>query len=197
MFIIGIAGKMGSGKDYIASKYIIPYVENILKHKILQLSLADQIKVNVMTKLNKSFDEVYINKTDETRCLLQREGTELGRDLLGDDIWIKYLSNWIKVFKNRGIDTIILADLRFKNEIDWIKSQNGLVIKVVASKRNNQRLINECNNNIEIFNKLKNHISECDLDDLNESNFDFIIKNDPEDQNQDFSKLYDLIKNRF
>lgn len=181
MFIIGIAGKMGSGKDYIVSKYIIPYMENMLRYKTLQLSLADQIKVNVMTKMNRTFEEVYITKTDESRTLLQKEGTELGRNVLGEDIWIRYLSNWIKVFNNRGIDAIILSDLRFKNEIEWVKSQNGLVIKVVAPKRNEERLMKESNDNLEIYNKLKNHISECDLDDLDESKFDLIIKNDPGD----------------
>jgi CO dehydrogenase nickel-insertion accessory protein CooC1 len=80
MVLIGIAGKMGCGKDYICNNIIIP----ILKHNnetFLQIAFADQIKINVMTKHNIEFKDVYINKTTETRRLLQLEGTENGRDL--------------------------------------------------------------------------------------------------------------------
>ena len=33
MRLIGIAGKLGSGKDYVATNFIIPYIEKTLKEK--------------------------------------------------------------------------------------------------------------------------------------------------------------------
>lgn len=175
--IIGISGKLGSGKDYICNNVIIP----ILKNKdctFLQMCFADQIKVNVMTKNNIDFKDVYVNKNKQTRTLLQTEGTELGRDLLGDDIWIRYFDNWMSVYKSRGIDHFIVTDVRFKNEVDYIKRSGGILIRIDAPKRNYQRLLTESNGDLDVLQKLSSHISECNLDNLSNDNYDLIIKND-------------------
>ena len=175
--IIGIAGKLGSGKDYICNNVIIP----ILKNKdcaFLQMCFADQIKVNVMTKNNIDFEDVYVNKNKQTRTLLQTEGTELGRDLLGDDIWIRYFENWMSVYKSRGIDHFIVTDVRFQNEVEYIKQSGGILIRIDAPKRNYQRLFTESNGDLDVLQKLSSHISECNLDNLPNDNYDLIIKND-------------------
>lgn len=175
--IIGISGKLGSGKDYICNNVIIP----ILKNKdctFLQMCFADQIKVNVMTKNNIDFEDVYVNKNKQTRTLLQTEGTELGRDLLGDDIWIRYFENWMSVYKSRGIDHFIVTDVRFQNEIEYIKQSGGILIRIDAPKRNYQRLFTESNGDLDVLHKLSTHISECNLDNLSNDNYDLIIKND-------------------
>jgi hypothetical protein len=62
--IIALAGKMGSGKDYLIEKYIIPYIEKSCNKRCLQLSFADQLKINVMTMHNVSYNDVYIEKTN-------------------------------------------------------------------------------------------------------------------------------------
>jgi hypothetical protein len=188
--IIGISSKMGCGKDFITQNHIIPFLENKLKIKTLQISLADQIKVNVMTKENITYKDVYVNKNEKTRKLLQMEGTELGRDVFGKDIWIRYYQNWITVLQGRGIRAITTCDIRFKNELEWFKSQkNTVLIRIYAPKRNNQRLLQESNEKKDIYDILSNHISECDLDDINDDQFDFVVKNDPEDT-LDLSDLY-------
>jgi hypothetical protein len=176
--IIGIAGKMGCGKDYICNNLIIPVLKS--KNKtFLQVSFADQIKVNVMTKANISFDEVYIAKTNDTRRLLQLEGTENGRNILGKDIWIKYFDNWISVYKSRGIDTFICTDVRFQNELDYIKRSGGMIIKINAPQRNFQRLYKESCGDDSVLQSLQSHSSECDLDNVSNDTFDLIIDNDP------------------
>lgn len=176
--LIGIAGKMGSGKDYVTSKYVIPFIERELNQTFLQLAFADQIKVNVMTKYNVHYEDVYVSKTKETRRILQLEGTENGRNLLGKDVWINYHRNWANIFQQRGINHVIIPDVRFKNEINYIKEEKGFVIKVVAPQRNHSRLMTESQGRQEIYNELKSHISECDLDDLDNTCFDVIVNND-------------------
>lgn len=175
--IIGIAGKMGCGKDYTCNNLVIP----VLKHynqTFLQVSFADQIKINVMTKNDIQFDDVYVNKTKQTRRLLQIEGTENGRDILGKDIWIRYLHNWIKVHESRGTRNFICTDVRFLNEFDYIKKRGGIVIRIDAPQRNMERLLSESDGDSNILETLKKHRSECDLDNLSDNNFDLIIKND-------------------
>lgn len=189
MVIIGICGKMGSGKDYIASTYIIPYLKYAKKRYPLQLSFADQIKASVMTKNNISFTQMYVKKSDYTRQLLQKEGTEIGRNILGSDIWIKYHHTWSQIHMSRGIDTIVTCDVRFKNELDYIKKQNGLLIKVVAPERNERRLQQESGGDLLIYHRIKTHQSECDLDDIEDSQFDYIINND-DDIIFDYTQIY-------
>jgi hypothetical protein len=176
--IIGIAGKMGCGKDYICNNVIVPLLKTNGKN-FLQVSFADQIKVNVMTKQNIKFEDVYVSKTNDTRRLLQMEGTENGRNVLGKDIWIKYFANWISVYKSRGVDTFICTDVRFQNELDYIKGFGGIVIKIDAPTRNLNRLIQESNGNETTLQSLRSHPSECDLDDIPNDYYDLVIKNDP------------------
>lgn len=194
--IIGIAGKMGCGKDYMCNNLIIP----ILKHynqKFLQVSFADQIKINVMTKNNIQFDDVYVNKTQQTRRLLQIEGTENGRDILGKDIWIRYLENWIKVHESRGIQNFICTDVRFLNEFDYIKKCGGIIIRIDAPQRNMERLLYESDGNTDILKSLQKHSSECDLDNLTDDNFDLVIKNDRETNILDYyPELLEIYNNK-
>lgn len=178
MIIIGVAGKMGSGKDFICNNVIIPILKKY-NETFLQLAFADQIKVNVMTKNNVKYNDIYVNKTTETRRLLQIEGTEQGRNLINEDIWINYFNNWITIFKNRGIDNFICTDVRFKNEVEYIRKNGGILIYINAPNRNLSRLTKESNGNLELLEKIKCHKSECDLDDLDSTNFDLIINNDP------------------
>lgn len=178
MILLGLCGKMGCGKDYLANNMIIPYIENILRKKCIQMSFADQIKVNVMAKSGIDYRDVFEQKTIVTRMLLQKEGTENGRNVLGDKIWIKYMDSWIKVYKNRGFAAFVIPDVRFQNEVEYIKSQNGIVVKVVAPERSMNRAVRESGGNSELLKQITSHQSECDLDDLDNINFDAVIRND-------------------
>lgn len=167
--LIGLSGKMGVGKDYIAQNIILPYLEqrNI---KTLIIAFADQIKVNTSVKNNISLSKMYDTKNEDIRRLLQKEGTENGRDKYGDNIWINYVDKWTDIYSKRGIQAFIIMDVRFKNEAEYIKSKNGLLIRIEAPLRNKERITNE-KNSLEI----QKHISEIDLDDYK---FDNIINND-------------------
>lgn len=193
VLIIAISGKMGCGKDFITNNYIIPYVQNVLGLKVLQLSFADQLKIITMVKDNIGYNDLYVNKTELSRRLLQINGTENARNL-NEDIWIQYLSNWIEVFKNRGINCFVIPDLRFLNEFEWVKSQKGLVIRIKAPQRNKTRLEQEANGNIDAYINIKSHKSECDLDDLHDTVYDYVIRNDYcNNLNDHLPEIYDLL----
>ncbi len=180
VLIIGLCGKMGTGKDYIANKFIKPFLTK-QGMNCVQLCFADQIKVNVVARHNVEFDDVFIQKNADTRKLLQQEGTENGRDIFGKDIWTKHYDTWVKLFESRGIQAIITTDIRFKNELDYIKSRNGIVIKVVAPRRNQKRLQIESNGDVDNYIQIKDHVSECDLDDVDKEVYDLVVMNDFDD----------------
>ena len=89
------------------------------------------------------------------REIQQKIGTELFRDSLNEDVWVKSLfvdfeqtSKWI------------ITDVRFPNEIESIKSNGGIVVRII-------------NPNVK---DLSNHASETSLD--NYKDWDYIIYND-------------------
>lgn len=177
MKIIGITGKLGSGKDFITNNVIIPVVKKY--YRFLQCAFADQLKINVMTKNHIDYHSVYEQKTPETRIFLQQQGTENARNL-NENIWVDYLHNWITVHHHRGgVELFIVSDVRFKNEYEYIRNKGGIMVKVVAPERNHKRLSDESNGCEFTYKHISSHPSECDLDDIDDSKYDMVIDNNP------------------
>jgi hypothetical protein len=61
---------------------------------------------------------------DEIRRLLQRLGTEAGRQTMWDSIWID------AAFANLDTDKIVVTDARFYNELDAIRERGGKIWRV-------------------------------------------------------------------
>lgn len=158
MLIIGISGKMGSGKDYVIENFIIPLIRGV---PYAYTEFADQIKVSVASENNIDLQLLYDNKSAEHRRLLQKRGTEEGRDIYGKNIWINYLHNWLKVREKREKNQIaLIADCRFLNEVEWIESQGGVVIRIDAEDRVAKRVATESQGNPETEAMIRNHSSE-------------------------------------
>tara|TARA_A100001015_G_scaffold286842_1_gene356000 strand:- start:1817 stop:2383 length:567 start_codon:yes stop_codon:yes gene_type:complete len=179
MKIIGLLGNQGVGKSYI-SQYISDELYKLNKKSII-LAFADHFKIDCVCKHNIEYNRVFGDKDLESRKLLQKVGTEEGRDVFGQNIWINVVENWIKVFYSRGIEYFIISDVRFLNEVEWIKSINGIVIKINAPERHKICLKKESNNNLDNENEIKAHISEIEINKI--TNYDLIINNDFEKNN--------------
>lgn len=181
MEIIGLLGKRGVGKDYIANKLF----EKQTKPTLL-VALADHFKIDGIVDLNLEFDKVFGEKDLYTRKMLQDLGTKYGRQKNNPNIWIDKLENWIRIHHKRGIKKFIVTDVRFQNEVDWIHKLGGKVFKIEAPKRNIDRIKKEESNDIN--NETRNHISEIGIDQI--KNYDFTINNDYEnDLDQELKKI--------
>ena len=190
MEIIGLIGQQGVGKNYIAENILFNFLKN---EPTIILAFADHFKIDTIGKYNLDYDKVFIEKNYETRKKLQTIGTEEGRNKYGEDIWIKIMYNWIKVLNSRGIKRFIITDVRFQNEADWIKSLNGILIKIEAPERFMKRVISEAGNNKNKINEIISHPSEKNIKNIN--NYDICIKNDPKDDlDKEVIKIYPLLK---
>ncbi len=106
-------------------------------------------------------------KTPEIRRMLQKKGTEEGRDKYGEDIWIKTLNCWIELAEMRNeVDVILVGDCRFKNEAEWLSKKGALLVRLYAPDRNEIKLKEESNGCPNMYDKIKNHSSETDMDDF-------------------------------
>jgi hypothetical protein len=184
--IIGISGKMGTGKNYIAEKVIPKH----LPHDVvpIYLAFADQIKVELYsgdTTATLTYDNLFNHKTAESRQLLQEYGTEVGRKQKKTK-WVDALDMWITIFSARWNHPImtpvfIITDVRFPNELEYIKQKGGVIIRVEAPERNHARLLTESGGDADAFATISTHRSETALDNCDPALFDEIIQNDPRD----------------
>ena len=174
--VIGISGKISSGKDHVAQhilSYLLPPKRTVI------FGFADFLKLECVAKDNIEYDRVFVKKDKESRNLLQKRGTEEGRDKYGVDIWLRVAESYMKLHHSRGVERFIIVDVRFPNEVECVKKLGGMVIRLVAPKRTWKRALQESEGNVELANAIMNHASEISLDHY--TAFDHVIPNDPED----------------
>jgi phosphomevalonate kinase len=178
MKLIGLSGKLGSGKNYIAENIIAPHFKD--KYNILIIGFGDQVKNELYARdLSLTYDLLHNNKTFESRKKLQEYATENGRDKFNQDMWIRGLDMQIETFCRRSPKEtlVIICDVRFINEAEYIKNKNGILFRIIAKQRTELRYWNEATGDQIKYNKICDHQSETDLD---KYKFDYIIKNDGE-----------------
>ena len=162
--VIGLSGHAGTGKDYIGTNYLKPLGFH-------QFSLAWHFKIGLVGKGIATYEEVFTTKPPHVRKALQEEGTEKGRMVFGDDIWCNTVYSWFRLLdESWGINKFYIPDVRFPNEVDFIKKMNGHVFRIVAPEREAKSGLTEA---------ARQHISETALDHYNHEDFDGIINNDP------------------
>lgn len=160
--VVGLSGKAGSGKDYIAQNVLIPLGYS-------QFSFAWHFKVWIVGTGQATWDEVFVTKPPHVRKLLQEEGTERGRNVYGQNVWCETAGVWMRVLaENSGITKFVIPDVRFPNEVEFVQSLGGVVWRIHAPERVARSNLSE---------EARHHISETALDDY--TGFNSVIANDP------------------
>ena len=176
--IYAFSGKIGSGKDFVATQ-IFP--EFIPTRNQLVMAFSDHFKIDAIAKYNLDRNRVFgSNKDAYTRQILQKLGTEEGRDVYGEDHWCNILNEKILMYRNRGVESFIITDLRFLNEFSLIKSLGGCTVRIEAPERTNERVMAEANGNEEQAKGILQHRSETELD-SHLSEFDIVLHNEKTD----------------
>lgn len=162
MLIIGLSGKAGTGKDFLATTYLKP-------RGFYPISLAWHFKLALVGKGLATYEEVFKTKPPHVRKLLQTEGTENGRRVWGEDIWCNTTLAWMNLVNEQwGIDRFVIPDVRFPNEVGMIRRNGGYIWRLIAPVR-------EAENGLSAEARL--HESEVALDQFDL--FDEFVYNDP------------------
>lgn len=161
--LIGLSGYAQAGKDSLGAALVRNY-------GFTRYAFADALK-EVVYRLNplvggpggvlgwRLQDYVDLDgwekakKTPEIRRLLQVMGTEAGRQVLGDNIWVDTVLNQV------GNRDVVITDCRFPNEAQAVKDRGGFVVRVARPG----------------VNAVNAHPSETSLDDWD---FDLVVDND-------------------
>jgi hypothetical protein len=137
MTVIGVTGYAQHGKDTIASVLVEDFgfkrvaFADALRQAVLTLDPLVYDGTGVVHYSELLEDEGYeaAKQRPEVRRLLQVFGTEVARDLLGEDVWVQA---WQRTVDGIGADVegIVVPDVRFPNEADHIISLGGSVWEV-------------------------------------------------------------------
>lgn len=136
--IIGLVGYIGSGKGTVGDILV-------QQHGYYRFAFADALKDAVATiftwprgllegdtessrQWREQVDPWWSERLGyevTPRLILQKFGTEACRNGIADNIWIAALEKRI-----RGYEDVVISDVRFPNEIDFVRSVGGKVFRV-------------------------------------------------------------------
>lgn len=162
--IIGFSYKAQSGKDTSVDYLVKTY--SFLKDSFA-FSLKQSCKIvfglsDEQLEYTKEIEDPFWHMTP--RRIMQLAGTEGGRDIFGEDLWIKTLERRVMANSTRNYG---ISDVRYLNEVKAIKSWGGILVRIDRDGSGTE----------------SKHRSEKELDSF--TKWDEII-----DNNGDFNHLY-------
>lgn len=138
--ILGLSGKRGSGKDALYSK-LAPLGWD-------RVSFADELKKKIRQDFNLTIEQTD-GKLKETPCgYINEEGVELTpRDIMtlcgkyyrsiDPMFWVKQafkslndLDNSFTKADEVSVRKIVVTDVRFKNEVEYLKDRGAFIIRI-------------------------------------------------------------------
>lgn len=133
--IIGLSGWARSGKDTVAD-YLVEH------HGFVKLSLATPMREalyrlnpqivdwgNMHWSVRQAVDLMGWERMKvcfpTLRGLMQRMGTEVGREMFGEDFWVDLV-----IKEANKYDKVVIADCRYLNEAEAVRSAGGQVWRI-------------------------------------------------------------------
>lgn len=137
--LIAFTGYAGAGKDSAA--------EALIKEGWQRVAFADPVRemalvidpwvcrddnrttVIRLSRLVEDYDWTEAKKHSEVRRLLQRIGTEAGRNIIGKNVWIDIAMRKVAAIHAAG-GKVVITDLRFPNEADAVRQLGGKIVRI-------------------------------------------------------------------
>lgn len=132
MLVIGFTGFARSGKDTAATYFLGQ--ENYVKYSFAypikeMLRIGFGLTESELEGGNKEEPLTRLGLDKSPRQLMQTMGTEWGRVMIDSEVWLKLAQrNW-ELLRDNG-KNMIITDVRFENEAQWVKSIGGIITKV-------------------------------------------------------------------
>jgi hypothetical protein len=132
--LIGIHGRPHSGKDTVAD-YLVD------KYGFSKFGPSFPVKATAAAMFDVDIECFYDLNIKETidpfwnisyREMAQKVGKESSRDVFGEDIWMRHVEKRLldDTADNIGI---VLADIRYPNEAEWVRAHGGKVLFITRS----------------------------------------------------------------
>ena len=132
--LIGLSGYAGAGKDEAARVLVaagwtrVSYAD-VLREFLVAVDPLVPTPCGIPTRLSALVAQdgyEHAKRTyPEIRQLLQRLGTDAGRRILGENVWVE-----AALAAHEPLDRIVVTDCRFPNEADAIRARGGVVVRL-------------------------------------------------------------------
>ena len=137
MRFIALHGRAHAGKDTIAGMLV-------QQHDFSRVSFAGPIKDGLIAMFGLSRAELEDDRKEKPvpwlgvspRRLMQTLGTEWGRNMIRDDLWIALADRRIAQMRKYGT-RLVITDVRFENEAAWIRRIGGEIWHVLRPQASN------------------------------------------------------------
>lgn len=135
MILIGIHGRAGVGKDtagsFLASIGFNCYAFADPVREVAATLFGKKIS-DFQTQAQKAIFEQDWNMT--RRQMLQFVGTEMVREKLGGNHWIRLMVD--RIAANESLHSkVAITDVRFQNEVDFVLEAGGSILHIESSVR--------------------------------------------------------------
>lgn len=134
--VIGVGGKKCHGKDTWAEGLGEDWVKIGMSDKLCEALVRanPMIKtdgtrvVEYLEQLN--WDWTKAKEDEEVRESLQRFGTEMGRGLFGENVWVDLTWKRVRELQEQG-KNVVITGIRFPNELAAVKEAGGTSVYIV------------------------------------------------------------------
>jgi len=133
MFIIAIIGKKESGKSTFASFLQEEFEEYIPERLTVRHSFGLPLKKMIEEAEICKHEELFGEKTEYSRFMLQTIGTEIVRRV-DPDYWCKKMWECLRdTYRHEPDSIVIVDDVRFENEMKLLQSLNAEFVHITRS----------------------------------------------------------------
>lgn len=181
--IIGVIGKMGTGKDTVAK--MIKEIQPEYGWEVRQFSAKLKQVASILTGIDVArFDDQQFKRQQMDpewnmtyREFLQRLGTDAIRNVLHNNVWINALMAEYKLIEHKIGDNLvvnrypnwIISDVRFINEAETIRRMGYPLVKIIRDVSSD------------------NHVTETEMDKYHRHHYEI-------DNNGNLDNLRDQVK---
>lgn len=126
--VVGISGPARSGKDTVA--------QLLLEAGYIKNSFAEPLKRGLMAMFGFTSVEVnegsrdapiaWLDGRTHVRHMLQTLGTQWGRDLLHEEVWVRQWARERDAHPSE--DPVVISDVRYESEADAIRQAGGVIL---------------------------------------------------------------------
>ena len=130
--LIGIGGYAGTGKDAVATiledshGFYGTFMSQPLNAALCRLNPQVEVRRGEVFRYVDLINQLGYTKAKElpeVRRLLQAMGTEVGRDMFGQTIWVDLMEQTLAAHKPD--DDVVVTGIRFPNEASMIRELGG------------------------------------------------------------------------
>lgn len=131
--LIGLAGRARVGKDTVA-RYLAAHLT------LISYAFADPLKQAMAGMFHLTAAQLEGAEKEQPlpwlgkspRELMQLLGTEWGRDLVHPQLWLLLAEQNLQLLveHDQAMKGVVIRDVRFNNEADWIRSKGGVILHI-------------------------------------------------------------------